>query len=72
MARWRGALRRGTSPWQSEASARSTHSSRVAREDLAQVAVASPEAARMGRQYLAVEVAATALTCAIAVLGVML
>jgi hypothetical protein len=33
---------------------------------------ASAEAARVGRQYLAVELAATALTCAIAVLGVML
>ncbi len=33
---------------------------------------APPEAARIGRQYLAVELAATALTCAIAVLGVML
>ena len=33
---------------------------------------ASPEALRIGRQYLAVEMAATTLTCAIAVLGVML
>ncbi|HZY01889.1 MAG TPA: hypothetical protein VFF02_00205 [Anaeromyxobacteraceae bacterium] len=33
---------------------------------------ASPELARIGRQYLAVEIAATALTCAIAVLGVLL
>lgn len=35
-------------------------------------AAASPEAARVGRHYLAVELAATVLTCAIVVLGVML
>lgn len=35
-------------------------------------AAASPEAGRIGRQYLAVELAATGLTCAIAALGALL